>query len=356
MPRFQAKLRLWLARGFTLIELLVVIAIIAVLIGLLLPAVQKVREAANRIKCANNLHQLSLACHSYHDANGVLPPGSMLNPDWGGDRSTWSGQGGWTYDQGSWMVYALPYIEQDNLYRQVSAFGLGTPNVDVITRAVTAKVFPQPLPIFRCPSDGYRTDLAFYNYAANYGAVIVCVDSACNYDPFMGSAPVCTDPQYAQKLGLSWTACDFNGPSHGMFYEGATPKSAKIRITDATDGTSNTILLGEILAGQSSPESFSCCSDGNRGWGTFDNGETTALIPLNYYCKTYDIDNCQCACPDPPTNSWNWRVCAGYKSRHSGGVNFAFADGSVHFISQNIDLLTMIKLSERSDGGVVTLP
>src|SRR2546423_4253363 len=102
-------------QGFTLIELLVVIAIIAVLIGLLLPAVQKVREAANRMKCQNNLKQLGLAMHSYHDVNNIFPPGGRIvtnKPGGVDDSNNW-----WDADKGSWLVYTLPYMEQDNLFK-----------------------------------------------------------------------------------------------------------------------------------------------------------------------------------------------------------------------------------------------
>src|ERR1700687_5976228 len=117
MLRFKLRSFWGNKRGFTLIELLVVIAIIAILIGLLVPAVQKVREAASRIKCSNNLKQYGLACHMYHDTNGFFPPGGKGPDPING--------GSWNDDRGSWLVYSLPYVEQDNLFK---AFG----NLDII--------------------------------------------------------------------------------------------------------------------------------------------------------------------------------------------------------------------------------
>src|SRR5438093_5008621 len=344
----------WLRQriGFTLIELLVVIAIIGVLIALLLPAVQKIREAANRTKCQNNLKQLALACHSYHDVNGKFPPGGALNPDWGSDGQTkqfWSGNGGWQYDKGGFHLYILPYMEQDNLYRKFVALDLYTPKVDTTTRAVTAKVIPQSLPYGRCPSDGWRPEVTQSNYVTSVG--VGHEDDTCGYRP-----PWIDLYCDGKKFGLNYNCNQY--PSNGMFNIGATPTNGQcINIAAVTDGTSNTVLLGEILINQSYPGYYGERDD--RVWATFDPGaETTLLTPINYPIVSADIlsDGCDGGTNNPAHNIWNWQVSNGFKSNHTGGANFAFADGSIHFLNQNIDPLTAIKLGCRNDSGVIEFP
>src|SRR5262245_16431945 len=119
--------------GFTLIELLVAIAIIGILVALLLPAVQKVREAASRVKCVNNLKQLALACHAYHDAHGYLPRGGVHNPP----RDP-------RYNHGCWLVYVLPFMEQENLFRKIP--NLGVPFQNAVPEAIAAGILPTTLP------------------------------------------------------------------------------------------------------------------------------------------------------------------------------------------------------------------
>jgi prepilin-type N-terminal cleavage/methylation domain-containing protein/prepilin-type processing-associated H-X9-DG protein len=191
-------------RGFTLIELLVVIAIIAVLIGLLLPAVQKVREAAARMTCKNNLKQLGLALHNYHDRNNAFPPGYLSGVTSGG-VDTGPGWG--------WGAFLLPDVEQDNLYRTIRF------DRD-IRDTLNAAPRVQGLAVFRCPSD-QRID-TFSPVDAGGNPVTTVAHG--NYVAVFGSNEIEDNP----------------GLGNGMFY-----RNSRIRFADLTDGTSHTLAVGE---------------------------------------------------------------------------------------------------------------
>jgi prepilin-type processing-associated H-X9-DG protein/prepilin-type N-terminal cleavage/methylation domain-containing protein len=313
--------------AFTLIELLVVIALIAVLIGLLLPAVQKVREAAARTQCTNNLKQYGLACHNYHDVYGLFPPGGLNIPHVfnGGDK-------------GSWQMRVLPYLEQENIWRLVPVDTLATPKVDSIGlfKKNAGGSVPR-LPTSQCPSDGTDGQQQT-NYAGSFGPDCIGAPSGCPR-PF---EHYCN--QTNNSFGWNYPGGsdqDTTDPGHvrGMFNRGGAP----INIGSVTDGTSNTLLIGETLPNETNDMRI------DKGWaGFFGNSSCTTIIPLNYQVRP------NLSCSNDPTH-WlgNWGVSQGFKSRHTGGVNFAFVDGSVHFLSQNISHETYQKLGCRNDGQVI---
>jgi prepilin-type N-terminal cleavage/methylation domain-containing protein/prepilin-type processing-associated H-X9-DG protein len=322
--------------GFTLIELLVVIAIIGILIALLLPAVQKVREAANRAKCANNLKQIALAAHHYHGDFERFPPGSV------------------PYGcQASALVFLLPYLEQGNTYRLFDF------SRSVATDTVNAAARAQQVPIFLCPSDpsqGYFMDLppsevisGKSNYFANMGAHAWWVDQ----------------PGATQTKPLELA---------GVFGAGS-----RTRLADITDGTSNTALFAEIKRGA------------NPGSDKLD---VTRLMPSDWDITSKPATNPNNlyppdACETPTTTfkytglqyEYGFLITAFYthtvppnyrgrdcirsplfdqghlaaRSYHPGGVNVALADGSTRFISENIQLSTWQALGTRAGGETVDL-
>jgi prepilin-type N-terminal cleavage/methylation domain-containing protein/prepilin-type processing-associated H-X9-DG protein len=343
----------WLRhRGFTLIELLVVIAIIAVLIGLLLPAVQKVRETANRMKCANNLKQFGIACHLYHDTNKIFPPGAKTIP-----------AGNLDGDKGSWLVLTLPYMEQDALFQQFPKRDV--PMYDSVRNSPMGGPAQTRLrlPYGRCPSDEFDASAPLSNYVGSMGPQ--CLNSNCGYDPF---EKYC-DPKnsglgdwgYSSSVPYGDGATS-KGQLRGLFYRYAP---FPLSIADVPDGLSNTLMIGEGLPREEAyliRAGDFAYPGGNWASGNGGNNLNSTIIPVNYkitpntYCHLNQYGQPANPKDDPTRSSDNWGITFGFKSRHPGGTNFVFADGSVHFIQENIDMKTYQLLGCRNDGQPVEVP
>ena len=312
------------ARAFTLIELLVVIAIIAILIGLLLPAVQMVREAAARMTCTNNLKQFGIAQHSYNDVNGRLPPGGLSSP------TLFSG-GDWNDNRGSWIVYSLPFIEQDALFKLAGASPETTPYSGNGMQG-NAVAQSARLMVLRCPSDEYNVNDSLSNYAGSLGPQ--CVVGPCGYNPNQVN---CNLP----ALGIP------SSPDHGNSYNSNDIRGiynrlgARVNLLSISDGTSNTIMIGEVL-----PRLHDHFYNGS--WMNFNGGASHAstIVPINQ--KVQPVDGCGTL--SPPIGKQNWNVAWGFKSMHTGGANFVFADGSVRSVRESISITTYILLGGRNDG------
>jgi prepilin-type N-terminal cleavage/methylation domain-containing protein/prepilin-type processing-associated H-X9-DG protein len=320
--------------GFTLIELLVVIAIIAVLIGLLLPAVQKVREAANRMSCANHMKQFALACHMHHEDKGVFPPGGLVLPNGPG----W-GNIDWQSNKGTWLVYALPYMEQNNVYEKIP--NLSVPHFDSIGAAESAGVLPFTYSFLNCPSDTPPAGLYTSNYVGSMGPQ--CLDVKCDTIPF---AQYCNQPAWGYVTSADDGTTDDTGLIRGMFAR----NGAKIKLANVTDGASNTLLLGETLPAQNIHMLV------NPWYSVYGTQLNSTIIPINYPINEQDRSWCGSDFAGSLHSMTNNNTAWGFKSRHPGGVNFAFVDGSVRFISQTIDHRTYQLLGCRNDGQPVDVP
>jgi prepilin-type N-terminal cleavage/methylation domain-containing protein/prepilin-type processing-associated H-X9-DG protein len=267
-----------LGAGFTLIELLVVIAIIGVLIALLVPAVQKVREAAARAQCANNLKQIGLACHAFHDSYRSLPPGYTASESYPSVSPGWG-----------WSAYLLPYLEQQNIFQ-------GIDFTQPVEKQAAIKIV---LPGFLCPSD------------------MPPAEAFAISDITLGTLCMAAPSSYAATCGSD--ASEVDAPvGNGIFY-----RNSNTRLTDIADGTSNTTMIGDRA-----------WTDTNGVWAGVVHDAVTRPGPTNPWPSTTAPAQALVLCH----NNWiNIKSDSDgglddFSSNHPGGANLVFADGSVRFM------------------------
>lgn len=323
--------------GFTLVELLVVIAIIGVLVGLLLPAVQAAREAARRMQCSNNLKQIGLAMHNYADVYKQFAIGTRLNDpaNNNGNNTPWSGG---AHRTGSVLAKILPQLEQSPLADQIDYAG----DVDAQLNAMGFNTEIKMTP-YICPSDGTTSGKLtaarqFYNYAVSMGNQNMSGRGWCDDYP--------NNSFNTRAQGILGGNLFRNGPTghgssnHGKDISGVFSRAGwAAAFKDITDGTSNVIMMGEILPS---------CGDHHRGgWYSSNALWTATTAPINFNtCGKRGVPDNQQNCFD----FRNWQTSQGFKSDHSSGAQFVFCDGSVHFLSESIDYLTYQQLGSRNDG------
>jgi prepilin-type N-terminal cleavage/methylation domain-containing protein len=331
-------------RGFTLIELLVVIAIIAILIGLLLPAVQKIREAAARMVCTNNLHQIALACHNYESANGALPPGTddqAIGP----------------------LVRLLPYVEQDNQYKLYS-FRPASYLLyyqDPLNRppSTGSTTIPRPpdrygtegnIKTYLCPSapppESAMTVWLYYNDGTagkHYNAAFKAAGQTGNSPSGLPGGVVMGRSNYQASFGEFRGLVLLRGsnPPSGVDCTGVFGYNSKTKLEAIADGTSNTIMFAEAAGG------FQAINGLGAGW-TMETWSHAVWWSTYGVCPRSDNGNCDTS---PQGRGLSWGIPG---SLHAGNIiNMAISDGSVRPVnSANIDFLTMSYLVGKADGVV----
>ena len=340
-------------RAFTLIELLVVLGIIAVLLGLLLPAVQKVREAASRLKCLNNLKQIGLALHNYHDTQHSFPPGLI------------SAETNVSDAEATGFTLLLPFLEQQNL-RNLYHFE------DPWFQPSNFQVVGIPVKLFFCPSNRDSGSIDLAPVAAQWSTSLPPLAASCDY-------AFCKGANGALVRDANRTP----GQVRGVFAVAPPGPSGGVRLTDIADGTSSTFALGEAAGGNS----FYLVRDLNdptqavvysvtglptpidQAWGAAGAGDPSHP----FYGSVFGVTAQYGLVPEPRDEPMNRRPAtptvasgdprgdnllghdyvSGFRSMHPGGCNFLFCDGSVHFIPQAIEAAVYRALSTYAGGEVI---
>jgi prepilin-type N-terminal cleavage/methylation domain-containing protein/prepilin-type processing-associated H-X9-DG protein len=365
--------------GFTLIELLVVIAIIAVLIGLLLPAVQKVRDAANRMKCANNLKQMGIALHSYHDQLGSFPPGldNMPFETSTGSKTTQK------YWMVSWFTRIMPWIEQGNVWNQMNQEE-DNPAVPLPTRydpwSLNSKGQARFIglgteqPIYSCPADSRTlvvTQVSEYGttftiaFTAYQGVSGISHRGGHTYPGNTGDVPTQNDeidPATGHLTGMNGILIPVQNT------KGICPSG--VRMADIPDGTSNTLMVGERPPSKDLIFGWMFAGFGNSGDGDGDvilgiSERHEQISPGSPNEMDPNGKPCSKGSPDP-TSPQAYQLSPGslsnqcdqfhYWSLHAGGANFCLGDGSVHFLTYGISPIVQRAMATRAGGEAVEAP
>jgi prepilin-type N-terminal cleavage/methylation domain-containing protein/prepilin-type processing-associated H-X9-DG protein len=313
-------------RAFTLIELLVVIAIIAILIGLLLPAVQKVREAANRMSCTNDLKQLGLGLHNYHDTNGTFPAHQTVTQPAFSPGTTAIG----------WQALILAYIEQDNLFRTMLPFQAAYSPANANRAAGGTRI-----KIFLCPSYGEVRSSSTIDNTGGANAFTI---------HYVGNGgPKGTNPTTGQPYGINFASNGQGGhatdgvlPLYPAVHSGSAtnpPPAAGVTITDITDGSSSTLMVFEVAwKGLETPPGSLRAWPRGCNWQSDDTG-------------TKNVANAMRTVKYNGGGNYN-DISMG--SNHAGGCNVCFGDGSVRFLRESVDLNRVLKpLASRNGGEVI---